>query len=165
MVDAVNRLGAGDFLKNLGDFRQALFHGLDGVSVVLQVGQRFGNNGSPEVFIGVAQLVYFRGHSGILKLKVLETKDPGDGQRMRQCFLGGVPLEHPPPEGDLFLLITECGIRQRPIYYCGPDGIRRLGVEEQVAGPFHFPPSFPPQRESRALIMRRHGHGNKYSAG
>ena len=33
------------------------------------------------------------------------------------------------------------------------------------AGPFHFPPSFSPGRESRALTMRRHGHGNRYSAG
>ena len=32
-------------------------------------------------------------------------------------------------------------------------------------GPLHFLPSFSPQRESRALTMRRHGHGNKYSAG
>ena len=69
VVDAVNRLGSGDFLKNLGDFRQTLFHRLDGVGVVFQVGHRFGNNGSPKVLVGVAHLGCFRGHNGILGIK------------------------------------------------------------------------------------------------
>ena len=43
-------------------------------------------------------------------------------------------------------------------FLVNPAVLRRQGL-------FIFLRSFSPQRESRALTMRRHGHGNKYSAG
>ena len=56
MVDAVDGFGAGDFLKDLGDLGQAFFQCLTGVGVVLQVGQRFADDGVPQVPFGLTQL-------------------------------------------------------------------------------------------------------------
>ena len=55
----------------------------------------------------------------------------------------------------------------RPYIQKGPMPRNKKGREYsvQVTGPFYFPRSFSPGRESRALVMRQDGHGNKYSAG
>ena len=52
VVDAVLRLGDGHFLKNPGDLRVAFLHCALSVGVVLQVGQRLGDNGAPKVLLG-----------------------------------------------------------------------------------------------------------------
>ena len=49
VVEAVNRLGAGDFLEDLGDLRKPFFQRAVGISVVLQVGQGFTDDGAPQV--------------------------------------------------------------------------------------------------------------------
>ena len=104
VVHAVDGLGTGDFLEDLGDLGVALLQGAVGVGVVLQVGEGLGDDGVPEVPLGPGERGRVGGH-GVAPV------------RWRRYFSKYIVSRKMGPEGNpraLFTKFVDMTVRGQP---------------------------------------------------